>query len=254
MPEKRPATGQPADDRPTTARRTGGRATARHATDQAADDQAGDSRAATARRPVRRQARGLRRMEEILDAAEEVIAEVGYADMTTNAVAERASMSPGSLYQFFRNKEEILDGLLSRFTDGRSAHWEARLTGDAIRMPAADLIDQVVDEIVAYKASRPAYWALLHGSATGDRLATASERLHRDIARRIAEALSVRAPRLGEERRLLIATMMLATIRAVLPLVAAGPPERAAELTTELKTLLTGYLSASTDSGGEPGT
>lgn len=120
-------------------------------------------------------------------------------------------------------------------------------------MPAADLIDQVVDEIVAYKASRPAYWALLHGSATGDRLATASERLHRDIARRIAEVLSVRAPRLGEERRLLIATMMLATIRAVLPLVAAGPPERAAELTAELKTLLTGYLSTSTDSGQEPG-
>ncbi|WP_329424621.1 TetR/AcrR family transcriptional regulator [Streptosporangium sp. NBC_01495] len=253
MPEKRPATGQPADDRPATARRTGRRATGQRAVDQATDDQADGSQAATTRRPVKRQARGLRRMEEILDAAEGVIAEAGYADMTTNAVAERAGMSPGSLYQFFRNKEEILDGLLDRFTEGRSAHWAARLTGDVVRMPAADLIDQVVDEIVAYKASRPAYWALLHGSATGDRLATASERLHRDIARRIAEVLSVRAPRLGEERRLLIATMMLATIRAVLPLVAAGPPERAAELTAELKTLLTGYLSTSTDSGQEPG-
>ncbi|MEU8380951.1 TetR/AcrR family transcriptional regulator [Streptosporangium sp. NPDC048865] len=210
--------------------------------------------AAPAQRTVRRQARGLKRMEEILDAAEEVIAETGYADMTTNAVAERAGMSPGSLYQFFRNKEEILDGLLGRFTEGRSAHWETRLTGDVLRMPVADLVDQVVDEIVAYKASRPAYWALMHGSATGDRLAAASERLHRDIARRIAEVLAVRAPRLGEERRTLIATMTLAAIRAVLPLVAAGPPDRAAELTAELKVLLTGYLSASTNPGREPGT
>ncbi|WP_436757012.1 TetR/AcrR family transcriptional regulator [Streptosporangium sp. V21-05] len=208
---------------------------------------------ATGQRTVKRQARGLKRMEEILDAAETVIAEIGYADMTTNAVAERAGMSPGSLYQFFRNKEEILDGLLDRFTGGRGAHWEARLTGDVIRMPAAELIDQVVDEIVAYKASRPAYWALLHGSATGDRLAAASERLHRGVARRIAEVLAVRAPHLGEERRLLVATMMLATIRAVLPLIAAGSPERAAELTAELKALLTGYLSTSTDPGPDPG-
>ncbi|GAA4185350.1 TetR/AcrR family transcriptional regulator [Streptosporangium oxazolinicum] len=248
MPEKRPVTGQPADDRPATA----GRPTVR-ATGQIATDQTG-SRAAPARRTVKRQARGLRRMEEILDAAEEVIAEIGYADMTTNAVAERAGMSPGSLYQFFRNKEEILDGLLDRFTEGRSAHWEARLTGDVLRMPVADLIDQVVDEIVAYKTSRPAYWALLHGSATGDRLAAASERLHRGIARRIAGVLAVRAPHLGEERRLLVATMMLSTVRAVLPLVAAGPPDRAAELTAELKALLTGYLSAATDSGRKPGT
>lgn len=118
MPEKRPATGQPADDRPATARRTGRRATGQRAVDQATDDQADGSQAATTRRPVKRQARGLRRMEEILDAAEGVIAEAGYADMTTNAVAERAGMSPGSLYQFFRNKEEILDGLLDRFTEG----------------------------------------------------------------------------------------------------------------------------------------
>ncbi|WSA22941.1 hypothetical protein OG884_29260 [Streptosporangium sp. NBC_01755] len=77
---------------------------------------------------------------------------------------------------------------------GRSAHWEARLTGDVIRMPTADLINQVVDEIVAYKASRPAYWALLHGSATGDRPAEGAERLHRGLSRRVAEVLAVRAP------------------------------------------------------------
>ncbi|GAA3011029.1 TetR/AcrR family transcriptional regulator [Streptosporangium longisporum] len=243
MPEERPATGStgPASA-PVTA----------PANSPASGTTAGD-RPGAPRRAVRRQARGLRRMEEILDAAEEVIAEVGYPDLTTNAVAERAGMSPGSLYQFFRNKEEILDGLLDRFTDGRSAHWQARLTGDVVRMPAAELIDRVVDEIVAYKAARPAYWALLHGSATGDRLAEASERLHRDVARHIAGLLAVRAPHLGQERRLMVATMMLATVRAVLPLVAAEPGERAAELTAELKSLLTGYLTTST-APDRPGT
>lgn len=136
---------------------------------------------------------------------------------------------------------------------GRSAHWEARLTGDVIRMPTADLINQVVDEIVAYKASAPPTGGLLHGSATGDRPAEGAERLHRGLSRRVAEVLAVRAPHLDENRRLLIATMMLAVIKAVLPLVAAGPPERAAELTAELKSLLTDYLSTATEPAHSPG-
>ncbi|MET9339711.1 helix-turn-helix domain-containing protein, partial [Nonomuraea sp. NPDC003804] len=78
-------------------------------------------------RPVRRQARGLKRMAEILDAAELVIAEVGYPDLTTNQVAARAGMSPGSLYQFFRNKDEILDGLVARYTVERGEYWAERL-------------------------------------------------------------------------------------------------------------------------------
>ncbi|GII01992.1 TetR family transcriptional regulator [Planobispora takensis] len=198
-------------------------------------------------RTVRRQARGLKRMEEILDAAEAVIAEIGYAEMTTNAVAARAGMSPGSLYQFFRNKDEILDGLLSRFTDGRRAHWQARLTGDVARMPLPELVGLLVDEIVAYKAARPAYWALLHGSATGDRLAAASERLHLAVSEQLAGLLALRAPHLEAERGLLLATMAVATVKAVMPLIAGAPPERAAELTGELKAMLLAYLAPSLD-------
>ncbi|MER5321483.1 TetR/AcrR family transcriptional regulator [Streptosporangium roseum] len=194
-------------------------------------------------RTVRRQARGLRRMEEILDAAEQVIAEVGYAEMTTNTVAARAGMSPGSLYQFFRNKDEILQGLLSRFTDGRREHWETRLTGDVARMPLPEMIDRLIDEIVAYKTTRPAYWALLHGSSTGDRLAAASERLHLGIAGQLAELFGLRAPHLDGERRLVLAMMALAAVKAAMPLIAAAPPARSQELITELKAMLLGYLS-----------
>ncbi|WP_406317073.1 TetR/AcrR family transcriptional regulator [Streptosporangium sp. NBC_01639] len=194
-------------------------------------------------RTVRRQARGLRRMEEILDAAELVITEVGYAEMTTNAVAARAGMSPGSLYQFFHNKDEILQGLLDRFTDGRREHWETRLTGDLAHMPLPELIDRLVDEIVAYKTTRPAYWALLHGSATGDRLAAASEQLHLGVAGRLAGLFALRAPHLDGERRLVLATMAVAAVKAVMPLVAVAPPERAPELIAELKAMLLAYLA-----------
>jgi AcrR family transcriptional regulator len=181
-------------------------------------------------------------MAEILDAAELVIAEVGYPDMTTNQVAARAGLSPGSLYQFFRNKEEILEGLLARYTDDRQDFWAARLTAVTPDVPLEVLVGQLVDESVAFKTRAPAYWALLYGSATGDRLADAAERLHRSIAEHVARMLRSRAPHLAEERALIVSTMAVAIVKAVMPMVSAATPERAAELVDELKGALARYL------------
>jgi AcrR family transcriptional regulator len=50
----------------------------------------------------------------VLEAAAQVITEQGYAAMTTNAVARRAGVSIGSLYQYFPNKAAILVCLLER--------------------------------------------------------------------------------------------------------------------------------------------
>ncbi|MGI5292515.1 TetR/AcrR family transcriptional regulator [Nonomuraea polychroma] len=196
-----------------------------------------------AERTVRRQARGLKRMEEILDAAELVIAEVGYPDMTTNQVAARAGMSPGSLYQFFRNKEEILDGLVSRYTDDRQEFWAARLAEVTPDVPLEVLVGQLVDESVRFKSSSPAYWSLLYGSATGDRFAAASQRLHEDIARQIAGMLRRLRPALAEDRALLMGTMTLSVVKAVMPMITTATPERSPELVDELKLVLLRYLS-----------
>jgi AcrR family transcriptional regulator len=196
-----------------------------------------------AERTVRRQARGLKRMAEILDAAELVIAEVGYPEMTTNQVAARAGLSPGSLYQFFRNKEEILDALVSRYTVERQEFWDAALTAVTPGVPLETLVGQVVDESVAFKGRSPAYWSLLYGSATGDKLATAAQVLHDAIARQVAALLRRRSPGLAEERALLMGTMAVAMVKAVMPLVSTAAPEHARELVDELKVALTRYLA-----------
>jgi AcrR family transcriptional regulator len=196
-----------------------------------------------AERTVRRQARGLKRMAEILDAAELVIAEVGYPEMTTNQVAARAALSPGSLYQFFRNKEEILDALVSRYTVERQEFWDATLAAVTPEAPLETLVGRVVDESVAFKGRSPAYWSLLYGSTTGDKLATAAQVLHDAIARQVAALLRRRSPGLAEERALLMGTMAVAMVKAVMPLASAATPERAGELVDELKVALTRYLA-----------
>jgi AcrR family transcriptional regulator len=61
-----------------------------------------------------RQQRAQETLAAILQAAVEVIDEVGYAKATTNRIAARAGVSIGSLYQYFPNKDAILISLLDR--------------------------------------------------------------------------------------------------------------------------------------------
>jgi AcrR family transcriptional regulator len=50
----------------------------------------------------------------ILEAAAEVIDDVGWSRASTNRIAERAGVSIGSLYQYYPNKEAILAGLYEK--------------------------------------------------------------------------------------------------------------------------------------------
>ena len=61
------------------------------------------------------QQRGERRVAELVEAAESVIAENGYEAATMSAIAERAGASIGSLYQFFPNKAAITQALRTEY-------------------------------------------------------------------------------------------------------------------------------------------
>jgi AcrR family transcriptional regulator len=61
-----------------------------------------------------RQPRAQRTVEAILDAAAQILRRRGEAEFTTNHVAERAGVSIGTLYQYFKNKDAILVRLSDR--------------------------------------------------------------------------------------------------------------------------------------------
>lgn len=66
----------------------------------------------TRRLPV--QARSRATVERILEAAARIVAESGVDAATTRLIAERAGVSPSSLYRFFSEREEILDAVFQR--------------------------------------------------------------------------------------------------------------------------------------------
>ena len=67
------------------------------------------------KRPV--QARSRAMYARILDEAARIFDELGYHATTTNAVADAAEVSVGSLYQYFPNKDALLVALAERHLD-----------------------------------------------------------------------------------------------------------------------------------------
>jgi AcrR family transcriptional regulator len=55
--------------------------------------------------------------ERILDAAAELVSEVGSGRLTLEAVAERAGLSKGGLLYNFPNKESLLQGMVERLIE-----------------------------------------------------------------------------------------------------------------------------------------
>ncbi len=63
-----------------------------------------------------RKARRIQRVRgQIMDAAVEIIAEKGFTNTTTKAIAAKADMAEGTLYNYFKNKDDILLGIAERY-------------------------------------------------------------------------------------------------------------------------------------------
>lgn len=57
------------------------------------------------------------RKNEILDIAERLFYAKGYARCTVSEILEEAGIAKGTFYYYFASKEEVLDGVIRRYTD-----------------------------------------------------------------------------------------------------------------------------------------
>ncbi|BCJ63166.1 TetR/AcrR family transcriptional regulator [Polymorphospora rubra] len=195
-------------------------------------------------RPVRRQARGERRIAEILDAALGLFAEVGYDAATTNAIAARAGISPGSLYQFFRNKEAIAQALSERLVEGtRKAHGAAFADRPVAGLPLDELIDLMLDPLIEFNVSNPGAKTLFGNTDMPAQLAAATRPLHEAVTRRVTAVITARAPHLAPAAAERTATVVVQIVKGMMPPVVAADDDERAALVTELKRVIRGYLA-----------
>lgn len=100
-----------------------------------------------------RQARSVATFEAILEAAARILESLGFAGFNTNAVAELAGVSIGSLYQYFPSKESLIVELIRRERAQLSNH-----IAEAIKQhQAADLKEKlklIIQAAVQHQLSR----------------------------------------------------------------------------------------------------
>jgi AcrR family transcriptional regulator len=87
-------------------------------------------------RKTPRQGRAQATYDAILEAAAHIIAKSGLTAFNTNAVAERAGVSIGSLYQYFPNKDALMVALIERQQQNQADTLKAAATSLG---PDADL-------------------------------------------------------------------------------------------------------------------
>jgi len=195
-------------------------------------------------RPVRRQARGERRIAEILDAALALFAEVGYEAASTNRIAARAGISPGSLYQFFANKEAIAEALSSRLAVEMAAAHAAAFDDVAVAdMSLDDLLDRILDPLIAFSVANPGAKTLLTGPDAPAQVAVATRPLQDALLGRVAAVIGARAPGLPVAERERTALVAVQIVRAMTGAITAAAGAERAALVGELKRALKGYLA-----------
>jgi AcrR family transcriptional regulator len=200
-------------------------------------------RAAPAPPPTRRRyARGEKRIAEILEAAASVFADMGYEQATTNAIAAKAGISPGSLYQFFSNKDAIARRLAENYEADVRGMWATLFTDDAARLPLAELLDRIIGPILEFKLKRQGFAAFFEGSQTMPELAAVATGLHGEFIERMRRLLALRRPDLPEGELALSALVAVRTFKALLPMAIDAKPARRAAIVAEIKRALLGYL------------
>jgi AcrR family transcriptional regulator len=203
-------------------------------------------------RPRRRQARGERRIAQLLDAAASVFCTTGYTAASTNAIAREAGVSPGTLYQFFPNKEaiaiELGDRLLHQWRD---SHGAALVAAD-LDLPLEQLLEAVLDPLITFNEENPAFAVLMHGPDIPGRITQEFDTVHAGLLERIEEILAGYLPDTpaGEVHR--VSTMTFAVFKAGLDLILAHEGAERVAYTQELKTIMFRYLHPLIDGADTP--
>jgi len=193
--------------------------------------------AALSPRKTPAQSRAVETVAIILEAAARILEERGFAGYTTNAVAERAGVSVGSLYQYFPGKDALTVALIERETASLLADiaglwdepsFEARLGG-------------LIRAAVTHQMRRPALAVLLDFEERrlplSERYERVADQIHRQL---IATLEDAGLPTDGD--RATAAQDLLAITRGMIDVAGECGETDAAALERRVTRALYGYL------------
>lgn len=112
------------------------------------------------KKPVQQRSRQM--VDSIIEAAARVVAEEGLGALTTNRVADVAGISNGSLYQYFHDRQDLLEALTERVSQDIMTLFNARLPQIELDNVDVRSITRVAIKVVLdFMRAKPLYLELI---------------------------------------------------------------------------------------------
>lgn len=142
------------------------------------------------------QKRSRETLEALLQAAESLLLDRSFADVTVTQIVREAGSSSGSFYARFRDKTALLHALHQRFVErgiAQAEQWLSSLGGEKVSL--AELAGTVVDSLVrTFAAERGVIRAVLIESLKDAAFAARAREFVSTVSRLAASSLDVPEP------------------------------------------------------------
>lgn len=189
------------------------------------------------------QARSRERVDSILKAASALLGEVGYVDLSTNLIAERAKIPVGSIYQFFESKDDIVAALVEQFRARIAALAQGLDAAGAQRDPRG-FVARLVDGIAAIQADTSAFVCVFSANQAHGRFDDLARELRSTLSAHLDRVFAEAYPQLRKEDRLRMLGIWSDITGALIAGLDRSRPGERERLIEELKTVLSAYLDA----------
>lgn len=203
-----------------------------------------ESRKKTPKRRLQqpRQLRSKATVDAIVDATARILADDGWQSVNTNAIAKRAGVSVGSVYEYFPDKQAILAVIIEQhLTEGEAMVADAAnvLVG---RIAIDDIVRDLVLSFIRLHQGNPR----LHRALASEVPISASQRervaaLRSKVVALVADVLSAHVDEPELKATLLVDTADALTHRWIVDEV--GLPASADIMAAQASKMLKGYLS-----------
>lgn len=187
------------------------------------------------------QERGQRRVEQILDAAEQVFVEQGVGAATMQMIADRAGASMGSLYHFFPNKDAVVEALGARYADAVRDTNQKAMPLESVHLPAEQLFQRILQAQVKLIERTPAFDAV--HEAVQRNCPAINDALNQALVGHVGQFLALRYPKMPTEVRLASAMVSVKMVHAVVELASQLPTGHRMQVINEAHRMLVAHYS-----------
>lgn len=195
-----------------------------------------------------RQRRARSTYDAILEAAGELLAEVGVERLSTNLVCKRAGLTPPALYRYFPNKYALLKELGARLMavqDEAVFTWQEAVQKDSPTVEEeASRLKKIEREVNAITRRFPGGGWVMRALRAVPTLSAVRIKSREAVAERDFEILAKRYPDADRKTLRIAATLMVEVMYAATELV-MDQPELDADLITEEISYMTALYRAS---------